>query len=80
MNSCRRNVCTWPAYDPRHGQPLHRTDGDKEKDKFPTKKDHQQNDKDRERQRINDIDDSHHECIDLAANKSGNGAVKDADG
>ncbi len=67
------------ANNPRHGQPLHRADRRKEQHELSTEKDHEQDDKNREGQRKDDVDDAHHQRVHFAAQKTGDGAVKNSD-
>jgi hypothetical protein len=55
------------AHDARHRQPLDRADRDEQQHEVAAEYRHQQDHEDRERQRIQDVDDAHHDCVDLAA-------------
>src|SRR2546430_17285868 len=68
------------ATSPGLCQPVHCRQGGKEEQKFSTKKNHQQDNENVERQRENDIDNTHLQNIDLAAEESRDRSVKDTDG
>ena len=49
------------AHDPRHGQPFHRADGDEQQDEVAVEDHHQDDDEEDEGQRIEHIDEAHHQ-------------------
>ena len=67
------------AHDARHVEPQHRADGDEHQDEVSPEEDDEQDDEEDEGQRIEDVDDAHHDLVDLAAEIAGGGAVDHAD-
>jgi len=67
------------AHDPRHGQPFHCPDGDKQHHEVAVKDHHQDNDEEYERQRIEYIDEAHHDLVERAAHIARDCAIEHAD-
>ena len=68
-----------PAHDARHGQPLHRAQRDEQHEQALGEEHQQQDDEEDVRQRVEHVDDAHHELVDLAADVARDRAVADAD-
>ena len=67
------------AHDARHVEPLDGADGDEDEDEVAAEEDHQDDDQEDEGQRIEHLDQAHHDVVDAAAGEAGDGAVGDAD-
>ncbi len=67
------------AHDARHGQPLHRADGQEQQQHVAPEHHHQQHDEDHEGQRVENIDDAHHHRVHAAAGVAGDRAPGHAD-
>ena len=68
-----------PTHNPRHVQPRHHADGNKNKAKITTEKGYQQNHEKHKRKSIENLEKTHHQHIGFAAEKAGNRAVNHAD-
>ena len=67
------------AHDARHVEPFDGADGDEHQDEVPAEEHDQHDDEEDEGQRIEDVDDAHHDEVDPAAEIAGRRAVDHAD-
>ena len=67
------------AHDARHVEPQHRADGQEHQHEVAPEEHHQHDDEEDEGQRIEHVDDAHHDLVGLAADEAGRGAVEHAD-
>jgi hypothetical protein len=67
------------AHDPRHRQPLDRTDRDEHQNEVPPKHDRQNNDEKDEGQGIENVHEPHHQVIDAPPKKAGRRPIENAD-
>ena len=68
-----------PAHDARHVEPQHRPDGEEHQHEIAPEEHHQHDDEEDEGQRIEHVDDAHHDLVGLAADKARGRAVEHAD-
>jgi hypothetical protein len=67
------------ADDARHVEPQDRADGDEHEHEIAAEEHDQHDHEEDERQRVEDVDDPHHDLVDTAAEIAGGRAVGDAD-
>ena len=68
-----------PPDDASHREPFHGADGEEEEEYVPTEEHHEEDDEYREGEGVEDVDDPHHDGVDLAAQEARDGAVGHAD-
>ena len=63
------------AHDARHVEPFDGADGDEHQDEVPAEEHHQHDHEEDEGQRVEDVDDAHHDEVDAPAEIAGGRAV-----
>ena len=66
-------------HDTRHVEPAHRPDGDKDECQIAAKEGDQHDDKEHEREGVEDLQYTHHQAVDPPADKAGGRAIQSTD-